>query len=732
MSREDMQVSGDSFTDDLNLHDFWLLIKERQWQIYKLVAAVMLLATLVVFQMTPVYRSTALLLIENAKSKVLTINDLYEGQRDSMEAFNSQVQILKSRPVAEKVIRKLKLFEHPEMVPPNKSSWFGAEAATGTREQAAAKLQEAVIRKFESSLTIEPIIKSQMVRVSFDSTDKEFAAKVANAVVEAYIDNELDARSEMTQKANAWLLQRMEGLRKKLEESEQALQHFREQENIIDNRGVVLSGSGKQFEEVSTNLVAARWRLAEAQSAYNQVRGHKEQAIEVFESIPAVLKDPTVQQMKHAETEATRKVIEYKGRYGYAHPKMIAAETDQKSMREALARAVEAAINGIYREYELARANAEAAAVAQAQIKADIQTISRKEFKLGVLRREVESNKQLYDTFVGRAKETEVSTNMQSTTGRLIDPAVVSSTPLKPKKLTTIAIAGILALLVGIALVILLDYLDSGMRSVPDVERRLGVDVLGTIQTLEKSEEEPFKPARAFLENPNSLFSESVRTIRTAVLLSAIDEPHRVVAVTSTLPGEGKTTVAINLAFALGQMKKVLIVDGDIRRPSVGNAIGEGIGEGAGLIDFLAGEAPINECIRKTSSPNVFVLPAGKSFNSPLELVSSQKFCDTVSKMKEMFDVVLIDCPPLKPVSDALVISQYTNAVIYVVEADATPHQLASEAIKRLHGIKAPLLGVVLNLVDYKKADRYGHYAYQYAYGQEPGKPPRTFLGIKI
>lgn len=727
-----MQVSGDSFADDLDLHDFWLLIKERQWQIYKLVVAVMLLATLVVFQMTPVYRSTALLLIENAKSKVLTINDLYEGQRDSMEAFNSQLQILKSRPVAEKVIRNLKLYEHPEMVPLNKSGWFGAEAATDTREQTAANLQEAVIRKFEGSLTIEPIIKSQIVRVSFDSTDKELAAKVANAVVEAYIDNELDSRSQMTQKANAWLLQRMEGLRKKLEESEQALQHFREKENIIDNRGVVLSGTGKQFEEVSSNLVTARWRLAEAQSAYNQVKGHKGQPVDVLESIPAVLKDPTVQQMKQAETDATRKVIEYRGRYGYAHPKMISAETDQKSMREALARAVEAAINGIYREFEIARANADAAAAAQAQIKADIQAISRKEFKLGVLRREVESNKQLYDTFVGRAKETEVSTNLQSTTGRLIDPAVVMPTPLKPKKLTIIAIAGILALLVGIALVILLDYLDSGMRSVSDVERRLGVDSLGTIQTLEKSEGEPLNPARAFLEDPNSPFSESVRTVRTAVLLSAIDEPHRVVAVTSTLPGEGKTTVAINLAFALGQMKKVLIVDGDIRRPSVGAAIGEGMSEGAGLIDLLAGEAPINECIRKTSNPNVFVLPAGRSFNSPLELISSQKFCDTVNKMKEMYDVVVIDCPPLKPVSDALVISQYTNAVIYVVEADATPHQLACEAIKRLHAINAPLLGVVLNMVDHKKMDRYGQYSYQYAYGQQHSKPPKTFFGIKV
>lgn len=731
MSLENLQISDDSFTEKQNLLDYWCLIKERQWQIFKLVFAVTLLAALAVFQMTPVYRSTSLLLIENAKSKVLTINDLYEGQRDSMEAFNSQVQILKSRPVAEKVIRNLKLTEHPEMASLNKPGWFGSEP-TGTKEQIAAELQEAVYRSFANSLTIEPIIKSQIVKISFDSTDKVLAAAVANAMVDAYIDNELDARSQMTQKANEWLMQRMDGLRKKLEESEQALQRFREQENIIDNRGVVLSGTGKQFEEVSTNLVAAQRRFAEAQSAYNQVKGHKGQPVHMLESIPAVLKDPMVQQMKHAETEATRKVIEFRKRYGYAHPKLAAAETDQKSMREALARAVEAAINGIYREYEIARANADAAAAAQAKIKEDIQVISRKEFQLGVLRREVESNKQLYDTFVGRAKETEVSANLQSTSGRLVDPAVVMSQPLKPKKLKVIAMAAILALLAGIALVILLDYLDSGMRSVPDVERRLGVDVLGTIQILEKDGVDIFKPARAFLENPNSPFSESVRTIRTAVLLSSIDEPHRVVAVTSTLPGEGKTTVAINLAFALGQMKKVLIVDGDIRRPTVGNAIGEGMDEGAGLIELLAGEAPISECIRKTSNPNVSVLPAGKSFNSPLELISSQKFCDTVNELKNMFDVVLIDCPPLKPVSDALVISRYSSAVVYVVESDVTPYQLAWAAIKRLHAIKAPLLGVVLNMVDYKRMDRYGHYAYQYAYGQEPIKPQKTFLGIKI
>jgi capsular exopolysaccharide synthesis family protein len=722
--------------EELNLLDYWLLIKTNYRKIFSLALVVTMLATLVVFQMTPVYRSTAMLLVENAKGKVLTLNDLYEGQRDSSEAFNSQIQIIKSRPVAENVIRKLKLNDDPAMRPADhKKGWFDSESKD-SKETIEAKNAEAVLTKFENSLTVEPVLKSQIVKISFDSTDKVLAAKVANAVVDAYIDNDLEARSLMTQKANFWLTERMQGLRSKLEISEQALQRYREQENIIDNKGVVLSGTGKQFEEVSTNLVGARMRFAEAQNSYNQVKDHKGQPIEALESIPAVLKDSNVQQAKTAEREATRKMTEYKGRYAAAHPKMIAAEAEQKSAREALGRAIEAVINGITREYEIARANAGAAAGAQAQTKAEIQGITRKEFQLGVLQREVDSNKQLYDTFVGRAKETEVSANLQSTAGRLIDPAVVMSSPLKPKKVQVISIAAVLGLLAGIALVFLLDYLDSTLHSVADAERRLGVDVLGAVQILQQKVGESLVPARAFLDDPNSAFSESIRSIRTAVLLSSIDDPHRVVAVTSTVPGEGKTTVTINLAFALGLVKKVLIVDADIRRPTVGSAIGEGMDQGVGLVDYLAGESPVNECIRGTSNPNVFVLPAGKRFNSPLELLSSHRFGETIAMLKDMFDVVLIDCPPLKPVSDALVISRYTNAVVYVVKSDATPHQLVSAAIKRLHAIDAPLLGVVLNQVDFKKADRYGHYSYsykyQYAYGQEPVQSARSFMGIKI
>ncbi len=733
MAHETAHVTESSAAEELNLLDYWLLMRKHSNQIFGLAIVVTLLAALVAFEMTPVYRSTALLLIENTKSKALTLADLYDIQGSSgQESFNSQVQILKSRPIAEVVIKKLDLMKNPDFNKLKDLYWFEAEPQ-GTPAEIESKNFERGLVRFSKELTIEPVLKSQIVKISFDSTDKVLSAQVANAIADAYIENDLEARSMMTSRASMWLTERMEGLRKKLEESEKALQQYREQENIIDNKGVVLSGSGKQLEEISTNLITSQQRLAEAESAYNQVKSHRRDEIDTLESLPAVLKSPGVQQMKEAESVAARKLNELKSRYTAEHPKVLAAESEFKSAHDAVKREVMAVVNGITKDYELARANVAATSRTLDSMKAEIQNLSRKEFQLGVLQREAESNKQLYDLFVNRAKETDVATNLQSTAGRVVDPAVVAINPLRPKKLEIIGIALVLGLLAGVALVFVLDYLDSTLHSSADVERRLGEDVLGTVQILEQTGGKKIVPGRAFLEDPNSSFAESIRTIRTAVLLSAIDEPHRVVMVTSTIPAEGKTTMAINLAFALGQMKRVLLVDGDIRRPTLAEAIG-GMDGGKGLVDFLADAAPLKECIHPTESKNVFVLPAGKRFNSPLELLSSNRFSETIAKVREMFDVVLIDCPPLKPVSDALVISRYANAVLFMVKADTTPHQLASAAIKRLHSVDAPLLGVVLNHLDLKKSDRYGHYSYkyEYGYGQERKAPRKTFLGIKI
>lgn len=721
MNRETRETGAVAATVASDLSDYWLLIKRHRGQIFLLTLLVTVLAALAVFQMTPIYRGTAMLQIENIKNRVMTLNDLYSGQRDAVESFNSQVQILRSRTIAERVIRKLNLAQHPAM------------ALRDPKGMSEAEQMERLVNRVSGSLTIEPVLRSQIVKVSFDSPDRELAASVANALVDAYVDSDLESRAEMTQKANGWLLGRIESTRTRLAESQQALQRYREQENILDNKGVVLSGTGKQFEQVATQLISARMRFAEAEGAYNQVKGHRGEPPERLESIPAVLKDSTVRQMKSVETEALAKVNEFRGRYAPAHPKMMAAEAELKSARDSLARAIEAVVDGIYREYELARANVNAAASAKAQTQSEIQTISRKESQLSVLQHEVDSNRQLYDNLVNRAKETEATANLQSTAGRLVDPAVPPLSPIKPQKIKIIGGAALFGLFVSVILIFLRDYLNNTIRSEQDAEHRLRTGVLAVVPLIGKKDGGN-NPSSVFLGQPDSVFAESIRGLRTSVLLSAIDEPHRVVIVTSTVPGEGKTTVAINLAQALGQLKRVLLVDADMRRPSIGKNLGGDVLNSNGLVEFLAGEAPLQECIQPTANPNVSVLPAGKRLNSPLELISSQRFADTINLLKESFDVVLIDCPPIKPVSDSLVISRYANAVLYVVKADGAPHQLIGAAIGSLRDVGAPLLGVVLNQMDLQKTHGYGSYSYQYkyAYGKEPVKPSRSFLGIKV
>ncbi|MGC2166047.1 MAG: GumC family protein, partial [Gallionella sp.] len=397
MTRASAQHEEATTFEELNLVDYWLLIRKHIKGILGLSVAVALLATLIVYQVTPVYRSTSLLLIENSKSKALTLTDLFDLQNNAgQDALNSQIQILKSRAIAERVIRKLELYKSTIFNPPETTGWFvsGADLESVVSDDTLIK---NLVGRFSKSLTIEPLPKSQIVKISFESSNRFLAAQVANAVADTYIENDLEARSQMTQRAKLWLTQRMEDLRNNLENSEKALQQYREKENIIDNKGVVLGGTAKQMDEISSNLIAAKQRMSEAQIVYNQVGANRGGSVEGLDSVPAITKSAAVQRAKETESNAARKLSELQSRYTAAHPKVIAAQTELHLAHEAVKREVQATVNGITKEYEIAKESVAASSRALDQIKADIQSLTRREFKLGVLMRDAESNKQLYD-----------------------------------------------------------------------------------------------------------------------------------------------------------------------------------------------------------------------------------------------------------------------------------------------------------------------------------------------
>lgn len=712
---------ADRLADQLR---FWRRsISKHKWSALALALAIGLLTTLIVFVIQPTYRSTATLMLESNKSKVVGIEEVYSAMSTNREYYQTQAEILKSEELARRIVTKMKLVDHPVMDPRKQqesgfslkklvpAAWMGEDDADKFTPE---KMQAAVVARFKKELTVELVRNSQLIRISYESPDKEFAANAANWVAEGFIEADMDARLAMTQKAGAWLTERLSGLRKKLEESERALQQFRERERIVDAKGVSQSGASKQLEQLSEGLVTARQKRAEAEAAYQQVQAAQKSKIDV-ESIPAVQKNAIYIQLKAAESAAESRLADAAKKYGPEHPKRQTADAEVRAAKENTRRQIDTITTSITKEYELVRAQENAVERALAQSKGDILGMNRKEYELGVHEREVASNKSLYEMFTTRMKETNVAGDLQSPIARVVDPAVVSAVPYSPRKLRIIGIAAVVGLILGIMLALLLEYLDNTVKNAEDVDTKLRQSMLGQLPRI-KGKLEAGDLQIAFIKDKDPAFSEEIRSIRTGVMLSSIDSPHKVLLVTSSIPGEGKTSVATNIALALGQVRKVCLIDADMRRPTVAKVLGVDT-TSKGLSNLVSGSDPTGECLHFNKELGIHIIPSGVVPPNPLELLSSVRFAEAMKWLEESFDVVVIDSPPLQLVSDPLILSQFANSVIYVVKADSTPYQVALGGLERLREAKAHILGVVVNQMDREKADRYYGYGKYSAYG---------------
>ena len=643
------------------------------------------------------------------------------------EYFMTQVEIIKSRELAEKVAAKLKLASHPEFdprqqEPPFWKRWLASAGITAERfgfddaaqkatpvSDAATGIGDAV----RGRLDVQAVRGSQLIQVSFVATDPELAAKVANAFAETFIESDLDARYQMSQKASDWLAGRLGGLRQAVEASEQALQQYREKERIVDAKGLVQSGVSGQFADLTKARIDASQRRSEAEIRYNQIRS----ANGNYETLPAIANNPTVLKMRDTETEVEKKLAELGNRYGKEHSRMLAAEAELKSARantrDAVLRATETMVTTATKEYEAAKANEVAVEKVLAQAREGIQSMNRKEYQLNVLEREVASNRQLYDMFLGRFKETSATGSLQSTIARVVDPAIPSTGPFAPNKTRTVQIAVVVSLILGCLLAFVMEHLDVTIKHSGEVESKLGLPVLTTLPILNDES----TPALYFDTNTHSIFSEAIRTARTGILLSAIDEPHKSIVVTSSMPGEGKTTTAVNLALAFAHTKRVILIDADMRRPSIGKLFGKD-STAPGLSSLVSGVTTARECIFRAEKSNLCVLPAGVIPPNPLELLLSKRFEDTLQKLMEMFDIAIIDAPPVMLVTDAMVIARRCSGLVYIVKADDVPYQVARNGIKRVRQSGVNIIGVALNQLDLERADRYhGEYTGYAKYG---------------
>lgn len=711
--------------DEIDLLKLWQTIWRRKWSIITLVLVVSMVAILAVFSITPIYRAAATLLIEQKSAKVVSIEQVYGLDGAGNEYLQTQFELLKSRALAERVVRQLNLTTHPEFDPRQQPEplidfkglmanfdFHKVVPATlpddleGEVDPTEAEIFDSVTKEFMERISVEPQGKSQLVKVQVDMADARMSARAANALANGFIESQLEATMEMSMTATNWMNSRLGELRTKLKEAEDRLQGYREAENLVDVQGVATI-SAAELNLTGDRMIDARRQRAEAESQYRQVRGMGNDW-ERLASVPAVLGHPLIQQFKAEEAKARAKVEEMSKRYGARHPAMEGARSELSAASGSLRGQVQQVVAGIERNYQLAVANEQSLQASFNANKSQIQDISRKEFRLRELQREVDSNRALYDTFMTRLKETAATSDLESANARVVDQAVVPTIPVKPRKALIVTIAALLAGFVGVGLTLLLEALNNTFKSTEEVESRLNIPVLGILPLL-KGTAERGELARMFNTDKDKSFSESIRTIRTGVVLSGIDDPHKVMVVTSSIPGEGKSTVSVNLAFALGQMEKVLLIDADLRRPTLAKSFEFPVGT-PGLANLIAGTAKLEECIKQVDG--IDMMGAGTVPPNPLELLSSPRFAKALEVLKSKYERIIIDSPPTQAVSDAIVLSTFANSLIYVVKSDSTHIPQVEKGVGQLLQNNAPVNGIVLNQVDIKKAQKYG-----YSYG---------------
>lgn len=707
--------------DEIDLRYYWSLIRRFQWQLAGLSATLTIIAVLVALALTPIYQATTSILIKSEEVNTVAIQQVVGVDYKQKSYYDTQYELLKSREIAELVAKRLKLSTHPLFDPRQKEQSFslsatikdflsGDEGKILTEEEQESAIFASVVKSLQQGTTISPVKDTQIVNVSFTSKNPELAAKVSNAIADAYIENHMASKIEMTSKASDWLKLRAEDLKKQLLKSEATLQDFKEKEKLIDVAGVQ-SIKAKEIEQLAEKLVEIRQKKSQLQNTYQQIEKLKNEPIDEIMAVSSIIQQPLIQGLKQQETEAAVKVAELSKRYGERHPRMRAAMNELSNAQERLKKQVFNLISAQKKEYEILSDFERSLRRQMAKAKEEYRIIERKTFELETLKRDVESNLKLYDLFLTRAKETVEASGFSTAHARIIDKAKVPEQSIKPKKKLIVLLTFILSVMLGIGLIVLYDMLDNTIKTPADVENFLHSSVLGILPLVKSNQEKT--AFKGFIEDKKSAFAEAVRTIRTGVLLSHIDLEKRVFVVSSSIPNEGKSTVSVNLAAALGQMHKTLIIDADMRRPTLAKTFNLSK-QLKGLSELVTGSATLEQCLVNIENADITVLSAGLIPANPLELLSSERFKEQLNVLKEQFDNIIIDSPPTQSVSDSLVLSTIADSVIYVVKADSTNRNLAASGIARIKSVQGKVSGVILNQVN---LDKKSYYSYDYLAG---------------
>ncbi len=703
------------------------LIVDNWFKIFIFASIVTAVSVLVVLQITPKYTATATLLIEAQEKKAVSIQEVVGIDSTKKEYYQTQFEILKSNQIAEKVIENLKLatneefnsrlnFEKSLLDKIKEMPLFASILPNKEEVLDEAKVQESirqsVLYAFKRNLVISPVRNTQLVKISFTSKDPKLAADAANAVGYAYIESNLESRLKATEYASTWITGRLTDLRSQLKTSEEALSDFLIEEKLIDDSGIQTLAS-KELTNLTTRLADVRDQRIATESAYSALTSGRITDVAGLSAIPAISQHPQVIAVRDAELKATNEVKELAKRYGPKHDKMQAAQARLDSVEAQARHVTEKIISGIGKELQALRKQEKLFVNEINGQKTEFQQLTLKRSQYESLQREVETNRNLLNVFLTRQKETMATQDFNSANARFTDEALVPQIPSKPKKSMIVALAFVASFGIALASLFLLDAMKNTVESIKIFEEKFGLMPLGGIPIINTKQfrKKPLDNS-VYFDDDYVSFSESIRSIRTSLLLSYEHNKRKCIAISSSVPGEGKTTVSINLAISLAKVERVLLIDCDLRKPSIAERFGYKKHH-QGLTNYLLMGAELKNCVFNDETSGLTVMPAGMVTSNPQEILSSKKFEGLLNKLETVYDRIIIDIPPTLPVSDSLIVTNLTKSVIIVVKANGPKIDSIRKTMSKYieHGIAID--GVVINQINMKVAQpEYGYGVY--------------------
>jgi capsular exopolysaccharide synthesis family protein len=683
----------------------------------------------------PVYEARTQIMIEKDARRATSLNTVME-ERESWyqdDFYPTQYRVLQSRTLAARTAAALET-ARPERVPADSglsfslsgwvsgaiatvTGWFGPEplspAPDGSPARAESTRVSALTDRVQAGIAVVPVRSSRLVDLRFRSPDPEFAARVVNLHAAQYIEQSLEFRVEATTQTNAWLTTQLEQQRLLVEESERRLQEYKEQNNatsVDEKQNIVV----QKLNALNDQVVQARIERMNLEVQVNAIAERQARG-ESLESFPAVLASPVVQKLRADIVARESERARLGTQYGPAYPAMRDLASQIAAANRDLALEIEKVVSSVRAEFQTARAREQAL-----QQSLDVQQreslgLDRKMLDYAALEREAQSNRQLYENLLTRAKETGAAGEYRGTSIQVLDRAEVPVAPVLPRTQRDLLLAALGGLLLAFGLAFGFEYFDSRIKLPEEIKAHLGLPFLGMIPAFpggDRDSEAPLLQA-----DVPAAFSEAIRAVRTAVLFSSAEEGARSVVVTSTGPHEGKTVVSSSLAITLAQAgQRTIVVDADMRRPRMHEALGRS--QEPGLSNVLVGEATLADAARATSVPNLTVLAAGHIPPNPVELLCSPRYVELIAELKRRYDWVVIDAPPVMPVTDAAVVANNSSGVLFVVGAEMTPRQSAAAAVEQLRGANAKFIGAVLNRVNLQRHSYYYSPYYRKSYGK--------------